>query len=365
MNTLGIYVHIPFCASKCKYCDFFSKKGNADEINRYVSVVNERLAQYGERLNYTADTLYIGGGTPGIIGADRLSSIAETARSAFSLDNAELTAELNPESAGDSFDFERLRQAGFNRLSIGMQSANNNELKRLGRLHTAEDVKTTVLRARAAGFKNISLDLMLCTPEQTMESLSRSIEYCAELGADHVSAYILKIEKGTPFYNERDILTLDEDTQAEMYLSACNRLEKLGYHQYEISNFSKVGMESRHNLKYWNCDEYIGIGSAAHSFLNGKRFYTERSFDEFYRGIIHQDGTGGSVEEYIMLRLRLAEGLTQKDFKLRFGTEIPQRYINNAKIFKNTNLLIHDEEGIRLTKEGFLISNTIILKILS
>ena len=235
MNNIGIYVHIPFCASKCKYCDFFSKSGNDDEINRYVSAVNERLAKYGKELNRTADTLYIGGGTPGIIGADRLSSIAKTAKFAFMIDdNAEITAELNPASADESFDFSKLRQAGFNRLSIGMQSANNNELKRLGRLHTAEDVKTTVLSARKAGFKNISLDLMLCIPEQTKESLAHSIEYCAELGVEHISAYILKIEEGTPFYKEKDALTLDEDTQAELYLFACEKLERLGYHQYEI-----------------------------------------------------------------------------------------------------------------------------------
>lgn len=366
MDNIGIYVHIPFCASKCKYCDFFSKNGNVDEINHYVSAVNERLTKYGKELNRTADTLYIGGGTPGIIGAERLSSIAETAKSAFMIDeNAEITAELNPASADESFDFARLRQAGFNRLSIGMQSANNNELKRLGRLHTAEDVKTTVLNARKAGFKNISLDLMLCIPEQTKESLAHSIEYCSELGVDHISAYILKIEEGTPFYKEKDALTLDEDTQAEFYLFACEKLEQFGYHQYEISNFAKNGMESKHNLKYWNCDEYLGIGCAAHSFINGKRFYTELSFDEFYKGITHQDGNGGYIEEYIMLRLRLAKGLTQKDFKQRFGIKIPENYIKNAKKFANTNLLICDDNGIKLTKDGFLISNTLILEILS
>lgn len=366
MNSLGIYVHIPFCAAKCKYCDFFSKCGNADEMNRYVSAVNERLTEYGSVLNRTADTLYIGGGTPGIIGADRLSSIVKTAHSAFLFDdNAEITAELNPASAGQSFDFEKLSLSGFNRLSIGMQSANDNELKRLGRLHTAEDVKTTVLSARKAGFKNISLDLMLCIPEQTKESLVRSIEYCAELGVEHISAYILKIEEGTPFYKEKSSLTLDEDIQAELYLLACEKLEQLGYHQYEISNFAKAGMESRHNLKYWNCDEYLGIGCAAHSFLDGKRFYTERSFDEFYNDIVHQDGEGGSIEEYIMLRLRLAKGLLQKDFKERFGMEIPDKYIKNAKKLEKTNLLICDNKGIRFNKEGFLISNTLILKILS
>lgn len=366
MNNIGIYVHIPFCASKCKYCDFFSKSGNDDEINRYVSAVNERLAKYGKELNRTADTLYIGGGTPGIIGADRLSSIAKTAKFAFMIDdNAEITAELNPASADESFDFSKLRQAGFNRLSIGMQSANNNELKRLGRLHTAEDVKTTVLSAKKAGFKNISLDLMLCIPEQTKESLAHSIEYCAELGVEHISAYILKIEEGTPFYKEKDALTLDEDTQAELYLFACEKLEQLGYHQYEISNFSKNGMESKHNLKYWDCDEYLGVGCAAHSFINGKRFYTERSFDEFYKGITYQDGEGGSIEEYIMLRLRLAKGLTQKDFKRRFGIKIPENYIKNAKKFAKTNLLIYDDNGIKFTRDGFLISNTLILEILS
>lgn len=365
MDKLGIYVHIPFCAAKCKYCDFFSKSGNEDEISRYISAVNERLAEYGRVLNRTADTLYIGGGTPGLIGADRLSSIADTAKSVFSLDNAEFTAELNPASAGDDFDFEKLRRSGFNRLSIGMQSANNNELRRLGRLHTAEDVKATVSRARVAGFKNISLDLMLCIPEQTKESLNRSIEYCARLDVEHISAYILKIEEGTPFYKEKNTLTLDEDIQAEFYLFACERLEQLGYYQYEISNFSKPKMESRHNLKYWNCDEYLGIGCAAHSFLNGKRFYTDRSFEEFYNEITHQDGDGGSVEEYIMLRLRLTEGLTYNLFKERFGFELPKKYIVKAEKLSKTNFLICDNKGIRLTKEGFLISNTLILEILS
>lgn len=365
MNKLGIYVHIPFCASKCKYCDFFSRRGTNAEMDSYVSAVNKRLGEYGSLLNRTADTLYIGGGTPGLIGAERLSLIAKTAEKLFALDeSSEITAELNPSSSGGGFDFKGLRRAGFNRLSIGMQSANDNELKRLGRLHTAKDVRTTVLYARNAGFENISLDLMLCIPEQTKESLLRSIEYCAELEVGHISAYILKIEKGTPFYKERDALTLDEDTQAELYLFACENLERLGYCQYEISNFSREGMESRHNLKYWNCDEYLGIGCAAHSFLDGKRFYTGRSFDEFFQGISHEDGAGGSAEEYIMLRLRLSEGLTHEEFRKRFGTNIPDKYIKNAERLEKTGLLTCDGRGIRLNKRGFLLSNTLILEIL-
>ncbi len=364
MNNIGVYVHIPFCASKCLYCDFFSKPGTDEEISRYTAAVNKSLIEWGGKLMRSADTLYIGGGTPGVIGAQRLISIAAAARSVFNLRNAEITAELNPSSADNNFDFELLRRGGFNRLSIGMQSADDNELRRLGRTHTADDVRTAVRLARAAGFDNISLDLMLCIPEQTNESLARSIEYCAELGADHVSAYILKIEEGTPYYEERELLTLDEDIQAERYMLACEQLESLGYAQYEISNFAKRGKESRHNLKYWNCDEYLGVGCAAHSYLNGKRFYTARSFEEFYDGVIHEDGEGGSAEEYIMLRLRLAEGLTQRDFRARFGTDIPDKYFQRAKRFEINDLAVCNDEAIRLTRKGFLVSNSLIAEII-
>lgn len=364
MNSLGVYIHIPFCASKCKYCDFFSRQGTAEEMNRYTAAVNNELISWGKRLMRSADTLYIGGGTPGLIGAERLISIAAAARSAFNLKNAEVTAELNPSSSGDGFNFELLKRGGFNRLSIGMQSSADNELRRLGRIHTSNDVENTVKRARAAGFDNISLDLMLCIPEQTKESLMRSIDYCASLGVDHVSAYILKIEEGTPFYKDRAELTLDEDIQAEMYMLACEQLEKAGYRQYEISNFAKPGKESRHNLKYWNCDEYLGIGSAAHSYLNGKRFYVSRSFDEFYNGVCHDDGDGGSIEEYIMLRLRLTDGLTQVGFRERFGMDIPDKYFSRADKFEKTGLVVCDEKGIRLTRKGFLVSNTLISEII-
>lgn len=364
MDNLGVYVHIPFCASKCQYCDFFSKCGTYEEMNRYTDAVNKALIEWGKKLVRSADTLYIGGGTPGLLGAERLISIAAAARSAFNLKNAEITAELNPASSDENFNFELLRLGGFNRLSIGMQSANDNELRRLGRIHTATDVKNTVRRARAAGFENISLDLMLCIPEQTNDSLIRSIKYCAELGADHVSAYILKIEDGTPFYKEKDVLTLDEETQAERYMLACEQLEKLGYIQYEISNFAKNGKKSRHNLKYWNCNEYLGIGSAAHSYLNGKRFYTERSFEEFYSGIVHDDGDGGSVEEYIMLRLRLTEGLTQQAFRRRFKKDIPTEYFAHAKKFEKAGLLVCNDNEIKFTKSGFLVSNSLIAEII-
>lgn len=364
MNKIGLYVHIPFCASKCYYCDFFSKANFLQEKSKYISAVTESMDSWGKKLLRSADTLYIGGGTPSIIGAESLIAIAAAARASFFLKDAEVTAEVNPVTANE-FDFELLHRGGFNRISIGMQSSNNSELKALGRTHSVKDVENTVKLARKAGFNNISLDLMIAIPQQTKSSLIDSVKFCAELGVEHISAYILKIEQGTPFYANKDKLCLpNDDEQAEMYLLACEKIEELGYRQYEISNFAKPGKESRHNLKYWNGDEYLGIGSAAHSFLNKERFFYNRSFEEFYKGITHSDGEGGSLEEYAMLRLRLCEGLTNKGCKEKFGCNIPQEFYKNAEKFKNSDLLLSDENGIRFTKKGFLVSNALISEII-
>lgn len=364
MNKIGLYVHIPFCASKCYYCDFFSKANILQEKSVYTNAVIQSLNKWGKKLLRTADTLYIGGGTPSIIGAESLIAIAAAARASFLLNGAEVTAEVNPVTANE-FDLELLRHGGFNRISIGMQSSNNDELAALGRLHSVKDVENTVKLARKAGFNNISLDLMLAIPRQTKSSLIDSVKFCAQLGVDHISAYILKVEQGTPFYANKDKLCLpNDDEQAEMYLLACEKIEELGYKQYEISNFAKPGKESRHNLKYWNGDEYLGIGPAAHSFINKERFFYDRSFDEFYNGITHSDGDGGSIEEYAMLRLRLCEGLTNKGCKEKFGCNIPPKFYKNANKFKNSDLLLSDEKGIRFTKKGFLVSNSLISEII-
>ena len=281
MNTIGLYIHIPFCKSKCPYCDFFSRRGSELEYDRYVAETLKKIVYWSNLCGKKVASIYFGGGTPSVIGAKRLCTLLNKAKEHFKvLDNAEITCEVNPES-GKIIDFDLMKAAGFNRISVGLQSAVENELKALGRIHTAEEAKITAKRSVEAGIDNISFDLMMGIPYQTSETLKQSISFCAECNVTHISSYLLKVEKGTKFYTMRDKLPLsDDDIQADLYLNAVTELEKLGYEQYEISNFAKPGFEGRHNINYWKCGEYIGIGPSAHSFFDGKRFYYGRSMQD-------------------------------------------------------------------------------------
>ena len=315
-STIGLYFHIPFCRSKCAYCDFFSGKADEADYDRYTSELKKKTEYWGASADEIISSVYFGGGTPSVLGTDRLIDILQCAKQSFSIrENAEITLEVNPES-GLKLDFHRLKSAGFNRISIGMQSSDERELKTLGRIHSPSDAKKTVEKAKKGGFENISLDLMMGIPHQTKESLKRSIDFCAECGVTHISSYIMKVEQGTRFYSIKEQLQLpDEDEQASLYLFAVDYLDKLGFNQYEISNFSKTGFESRHNTLYWKCGEYIGIGPSAHSFYHGKRFYYERDIQSFFDGKITDDGTGGDESEYIMLALRLRSGLDFAEYE--------------------------------------------------
>ncbi len=364
-DAIGLYLHIPFCASKCPYCDFYSFRADNSAKDEYtdalIKSINDNYRLYGLK----ADTLYIGGGTPSVLGGERLTKIINTARKTFVSDGAEITVECNPYGLTQGFFFA-LSECGVNRISLGLQSSADAERKKLSRRGTAEDVKNAVSYARLAGIENISLDVMLGIPEQTLESLENTLKFCVSEGIPHISCYILKIEENTPFYKMRDTLNLpDDDTVADMYLFMCEYLERHGIMQYEISNFAKQGCESRHNLKYWRCEEYLGLGAAAHSFINGKRFYYPRDEKAFVCGAKPvSDGTGGDFTEYAMLRLRLASGLVNSELKERFGFCIPEEMRMRAKIFEKNGLLISDENGIRLTRKGFLVSNTVISELI-
>ena len=280
-----------------------------------------------------------------------------------------MTLECNPSDTGginSVFDFGKVAESGINRISLGLQSADNGERKALGRRGGCEDVERAIAKAKAAGIENISLDLMLGIPGQTKESLEKSINFCKSAGATHVSAYILKIEEGTFFYKKRDSLILpDEDETCDLYMFAVDKLRENGYKQYEISNFSLDGFESRHNLKYWHCEEYLGIGAAAHSFVDGKRFYYGRSIDDFVASKPPaDDGDGGSEEEYIMLALRLTEGVVFEKYKDRFSKAFPEIIIEKAKLLESHGLVRLSDEAISLTPEGFLLSNSIIAELL-
>ncbi len=361
MSNKGLYIHIPFCDGKCYYCNFFSKKSDLAGMDAYTAQLIRSINDWSDRVNCGFDTVYFGGGTPSLLGHDRLAEILRAVRSAFSVAaDAEITVEVNPSSTG-SLDFSALRNAGFNRLSIGLQSANDHELCLIGRRHCADDAYRTVRSAQAAGFDNISLDVMLAIPEQTVESLHRTIDFCAACHVRHISSYILKIEPGTRFYRQKDQLPLfDDDSQAALYEEAVSYLEGLGYRQYEISNFAHPGFESRHNLKYWHDEEYLGLGPSAHSFLNGKRFFYDLDFQAFYDGEIIDEGTGGDPEEYIMLALRLKEGLIFDAYEKRFGVKISDRMLSAAELLKDKGFVRLTASSLSLTVKGFLVSNTVI-----
>lgn len=366
MNTLGIYIHVPFCNKKCPYCDFYSILASNDIMDQYEKRLIEELTIKSNSFNkYIVDTIYFGGGTPSLLLEKRLVNILEAIKGCFNLDNPEITLEVNP-TKSDILNFEILNKHGVNRLSIGLQSANDDELKLLGRMHLAQDAKNTINMAKTAGINNISLDLMIATPSQTKSSLLRSIQFCVNQDVDHISAYLLKIEKGTVYYNRRRSLILpDEDTVSDLYISTVNELEKAGFNQYEISNFSKTRMESKHNLKYWNSDDYLGIGPAAHSFVSNKRFYYADSLESFLKGDAPiNDQDGGTIEEYAMLKLRLRKGLCETEFQHRFNLPIPDRFYDNAMLFKDTNLVNVEKNRISFTTDGFLVSNQLIYNII-
>ncbi len=363
MRNIGLYIHIPFCRGKCPYCDFFSVNWDRNAVEKYTQALCRKIESLKGR--YNAETVYFGGGTPSSIGTQNMIKILNSINSSFGKSCVECTLEVNPESAKEQ-DFKLLKEAGVNRISMGLQSANENELKALGRKHSAEDVVKAVSMIKSSGISNISLDLMLGISEQTEESLERSILFCQELDISHISAYMLKIEPGTPYSRQKNSLSLpDEDTVCDLYEYTVQRLKKSGFAQYEISNFSKPGLESRHNLKYWNCEEYLGLGPGAHSFINKNRFFYERNFDSFFADITVNDGKGGSEDEYITMRLRLSDGISKTEFKRYFGYDIPQKYIDKAAKLEKLGYTVCTQNGFSLSVKGFLISNTIITEILT
>lgn len=366
MDAAGLYIHVPFCAAKCPYCDFYSVSAEDAAMDKYTDMVCKTLVKYSKTVNLHFDTLYFGGGTPSLLRNANIAKILETVRGNFEFSEKEITLEMNPTTL-PTLDLEKLRKDGVNRLSIGVQSAVESELRALGRRHSVKDVEETIKKAQNAGFTNISLDLMIATPGQTLESLKRSIAFCAAQNVQHVSAYMLKLEPGTQFYKNKASLCLKtEEEQADLYLAMVSELERYGFEQYEISNFAKKNYESAHNLKYWNSQEYLGIGPSAHFFINSERFFYPRSLKDFLSGNIKpvKDGTGETMEEYAMLKLRLRAGISNSAFKDRFGEDIPQSYFRKAKTFQNHGLAVVDGDSIRLTPKGFLVSNKLISEII-
>ncbi len=365
MPPIGLYLHVPFCRSKCPYCDFYSFRADNGKMDAYCAELKRRIAESAVALQCKADTLYIGGGTPSVLGAERLKSLVYQAKRDFLTENAEITVECNPHTLTADF-FKESYAVGVNRISLGLQSAVDSERRMLGRLSSRTEVEAVVHAAQDAGIQNVSLDVMLGIPNQTENSLRETLNFCISLGVPHISAYILKLEENTVFYKRREKYVFpDDDRTADLYLQMCETLEKNGLPQYEISNFAKPGYESRHNLKYWHCAEYLGLGPAAHSFLHGKRFYYDRDFEGFLCGSPPiPDGAGGDFTEYAMLALRLCEGLQERAVQARFSHGIPPKMREECRIFAEHGYLLTDEQGIRLTRKGFLVSNAILAEIL-
>jgi oxygen-independent coproporphyrinogen-3 oxidase len=275
--------------------------------------------------------------------------------------DGEITVECNPSAIDDDF-FETVADVGVNRISLGVQSVIENERKKLGRFSDRKLIEKRINQCRSAGIKNISLDVMLGVQDQTVSSLNETLDFCIGAGVQHISVYMLKLEEGTPYYQKRERLALpDEDTVADMYLFMSEKLRDNGFIHYEISNFSRSGFEGQHNLKYWNCEEYLGLGPSAHSFIDGKRFYFPRDIKLFENGEEPvPDGEGGDEEEYIMLRLRLRDGIIFDDYEKKFGKAFPQEILNKTEKFVSLNMMKITDKSMALTEKGFLLSNSII-----
>lgn len=345
-------MHIPFCRSKCPYCDFFSVL-NREKADAYVASLNEHIRAAAQKYECKVDTIYIGGGTPSALSAKSLVSVIGNIKESFECELCEVTAECNPSDASPEF-FEELACGGVNRVSFGMQSAVESERRALGRRANSAQVKTAVEEARKGGIHNISLDIMLGIPAQNEETLKKSIDFCAECGVQHISAYMLKIENGTPFARNIKKLRLPSDDEtADLYLSAVEKLGEYGFKQYEISNFAKESFESLHNLKYWRLEDYIGIGAAAHSFIGSERFFYPRDIDYFIAGGAEiSEGKGGGRDEKIMLGLRLKEGIKESLLSDKAKKALP---------FLSQNGFLNIGGGrLELTTKGFLVSNSII-----
>ncbi len=360
----GLYFHIPFCQSKCPYCDFYSltDKGQADA---YVNALCDEMttldrtgAFVSKEEKIVVDSIYFGGGTPSLLSPVQLEKILLCAKENFAVaDDTEITVECNPTSPGLAEFLRSAAVSGVNRISLGMQSSSTGERKKLGRKGTSAEVEAAVRYAREAGIENISLDVMVGVPDSNTETLRSTLDFAVSLGVPHISAYMLKIEEGTYYYrNARKLNLPDEDETADMYLFMSRYLREKGYCHYEISNFCKEGFFSRHNMKYWELAPYIGFGPSAHSFLGGKRFYFPRDISAFINGEKAVfDGEGGDKEEQLMLSLRTYKGIPFRNENSEF-IKLTEKFISQG--------LGEEKDGyFVLSPEGMLLSNSIILSL--
>ena len=367
---------MPFCRSKCQYCDFYSLTEKHDKlIDGYLDATINHIKESGALApNYKVDTIYFGGGTPSFFGADGLATILTAIRRNFDVDAAaEITFEANPDSISDAL-LKRLRAEGFNRVSLGIQTDDDAILEKLGRPHNYAQAVQAYHRIRKAGFKNVSVDLMYGLPGQTMKMWRETLDNILDLNPEHISCYGLKVEEGTPLYEVREFSNLpNDDMQADMYLAGVEKLRSDGFRQYEISNFARKGLYSRHNMKYWTGGEYLGFGPSASSDFAGKRFTLARDLHGYIKGIMEGGEVMDEVQdiplreragEYLMLRLRTSTGIQAEEYERLFLLPFEPLREVLKKHMDFYYVHINDEGRWSLTPKGYLVSNAIISDLL-
>ena len=379
-KELELYIHIPFCIRKCAYCDFLSGQRNAEEIENYVEALISEIKTYqAMSLNEIVRTVFLGGGTPSILSGSQMKRIFQALRETFDIsETAEITVEANP----GTVTYEKLtayRNVGINRISFGLQSANDEELKRLGRIHTFEEFLESYKMARACGFQNINVDLISAIPKQTTEQFEQSLKKITELQPEHVSVYSLIIEEGTPFaklYGEGAPLEKDlpsEEEERLIYWKTKEFLEKEGYCRYEISNYAKEGLECRHNLGYWERKNYLGLGLGASSLMGNVRYHNTEDWKEYIANAknlqkIQKDVETLTVEEqmeeFIFLGLRKMQGISEQKFQEAFQKSIWECYSENIRKVMEKGLLDKRDGNLYLTEKGIDISNYVFAEIL-
>lgn len=355
-NGRGLYIHIPFCVKKCGYCDFFSLPGQSEPLKKRYS---ERLIEEISAIDEQVETVFIGGGTPSVL---PLHLLLDIVRACPIRADGEFTVEINPGTVDECY-LSALRRAGVNRLSIGVQSLQDSELKTLGRIHTVSDFYNCYDAARRAGFDNINVDLMFAFPGQTVASFSDTLQKICALKPEHVSCYALIVEEGTPFYDE-GVREISPELDRELYHLAVNCFESNGYTRYETSNFAQRGYACKHNVNYWQCGEYYGCGAAAHSFLDGKRCHHPADIENYMKdGTVVVDEVLSAEEqstEFCIMMLRMTEGIDKQLFEKRFGFALEERFGKIIAKWVEAGLLLDDEKSCRLTDEGMDLANTVM-----
>ena len=371
-KSIGLYVHIPFCLKKCNYCDFTSFSCISEDVRAaYLNELSREILSYKKEPRISLDTVFFGGGTPSLLSADEFFTICNAIAESFNLEpDAEFTVEVNPKT----LTREKLNayiSGGVNRISIGLQTIHDNEYKILGRIHNFEDFVSTYKMVRDAGITNINVDLMYGIPGQTSESLGKTLNEVISMRPEHISAYGLILEEGTPLWKMKDALIFpDGDEEFLLYEKICDVLKNSGYSHYEISNYSLPGCECKHNLKYWHSDEYIGVGISAYSYFGGERFGNTNDLDVYlnqnstkysYKEIIDKEA---SMYEYVMLSLRLSEGFTLGEYSERYNCNFLETRKDMILRFIESGYMKFDNERISLTEKGFYVSNAILTELI-